>query len=225
MKLSTDRILTTHVGSLPRSQAVTEGVFAKENEEPFDAAGLAGTIRDAVDDVVARQVQTGVDIVSDGEMSKISYATYIKDRITGFAGDSERNPPADLEAFPGFLRRQASSGGTPSYRRPCCVGEIAFKDMAPLQEDLDNLAAAVAKHGASEAFMNAASPGVIALFQPNRYYPSHESYLQALGEAAQVGQLRMQKPQRLFEPIPEGLNPLGGDRVRRCQGAREETLF
>lgn len=186
MKLSTDRILTTHVGSLPRSQAVTEGVFAKENEEPFDAAGLAGTIRDAVDDVVARQVQTGVDIVSDGEMSKISYATYIKDRITGFAGDSERNPPADLEAFPGFLRRQASSGGTPSYRRPCCVGEIAFKDMAPLQEDLDNLAAAVAKHGASEAFMNAASPGVIALFQPNRYYPSHESYLQALGEAMRV---------------------------------------
>ena len=183
MKLSTDRILTTHVGSLPRSKAVTDGVFAKENEQPFDAAELAVTIRHAVDEVVARQVQTGVDIVSDGEMSKISYATYIKDRISGFAGDSERNPPADLEAFPGFLERQAGSGGTPSYKRPCCVGEIAVKDMAPLEEDLANLGAAVAKHGAAEAFMNAASPGVIALFQPNKHYPSHESYLQALGEA------------------------------------------
>ena len=183
MKLSTDRILTTHVGSLPRSKAVTDGVFAKENEQPFDVAELASTIRDAVDEVVARQVQTGVDIVSDGEMSKISYATYIKDRISGFAGDSERNPPADLEAFPGFLERQAGSGGTPSYKRPCCVGEIAVKDMAPLEEDLANLGAAVAKHGAAEAFMNAASPGVIALFQPNKHYPSHESYLQALGEA------------------------------------------
>ncbi len=183
MKISTDRILTTHVGSLPRSKAVTDGVFAKENEQPFDPSQLAVTIRDAVDDVVARQVQTGVDIVSDGEMSKISYATYIKDRISGFAGDSERNPPADLEEFPSFLERQASAGGTPSYKRPCCVGEIAVKDMAPLEEDLANLTAAVEKHGPAEAFMNAASPGVIALFQPNNHYPSHENYLQALGEA------------------------------------------
>ena len=129
------------------------------------------------------QVQTGVDVVSDGEMSKISYATYIKDRITGFAGDSDRNPPADLEEFPGFLERQASSGGTPSYKRPCCVGDIAVKDMAPLQEDLANFSAAVKKHGAAEGFMNAASPGVIALFQPNKHYPSHEAYLHALGEA------------------------------------------
>ena len=183
MKLSTDRILTTHVGSLPRSKAVTDGVYAKENEQPFDAAEQAVTIRHADEEVVARQVQTGVDIVSHGEKSKISYSTYINDRNSGFAGDSERNPPADLEAFPGFLERQAGSGGTPSYKRPCCVGEIAVKDMAPLEEDLANLGAAVAKHGAAEAFMNAASPGVIALFQPNKHYPSHESYLQALGEA------------------------------------------
>ena len=183
MKLSTDKILTTHVGSLPRSKAVTDGVFAKENEQPYDAGELARTIADAVDEVVARQVETGIDIVSDGEMSKISYATYIKDRITGFAGDSERNPPADLEEFPGFLERQASSGGTPSYKRPCCVGDIAVKDMAPLEEDLANFSAAVNKHGAAEGFMNAASPGVIALFQPNKHYPSHEAYLQALGEA------------------------------------------
>ena len=183
MKTSTNRILTTHVGSLPRSRAVTDGVFARENEQPYDPTELASTIAGAVDEVVARQVQVGVDLVSDGEMSKISYATYIKDRITGFDGDSERNPPADLEEFPGFLQRQASSGGTPSYRRPCCVGEIRVKDMAPLQEDLHNLRAAVDSHGAVEGFMNAASPGVIALFQPNNHYANHQEYLGALAEA------------------------------------------
>jgi 5-methyltetrahydropteroyltriglutamate--homocysteine methyltransferase len=183
MKTSSARILTTHVGSLPRSAAVTDGVFARENEQPYDPVALAETIAGAVDEVVARQVSVGVDVVSDGEMSKISYATYIKDRITGFAGDSERNPPADLEDFPGFLQRQASSGGTPSYRRPCCEGEIAVKDMGPLEEDLANFSAAVQRHRPVEGFMNAASPGVIALFQPNHHYPSHEAYLEALGEA------------------------------------------
>lgn len=183
MKYSADRILTTHVGSLPRSKAVTDGVFARENEQPIDLVEFAATVRQAVADVVARQVDVGIDVVSDGEMSKISYATYIKDRITGFAGDSERNPPADLEEFPGFLKRQASSGGTPSYKRPCCVGDIAVKDMGPLREDLANLGAAVSRHAPQEAFMNAASPGVIALFQPNKHYPSHEAYLAALADA------------------------------------------
>jgi 5-methyltetrahydropteroyltriglutamate--homocysteine methyltransferase len=183
MKTSTERILTTHVGSLPRSKAVTDGVFARENEQPYDPEDLAATLTAAVDDVVAKQVRAGVDVVSDGEMSKISYATYIKDRITGFAGDSERNAPADLEQFPGFLKRQASSGGTPSYRRPCCVADIAVKDMGPLEEDLANFTAAVRHHGPAEGFMNAASPGVIALFQPNQHYPSHRDYLEALAEA------------------------------------------
>ena len=183
MKMSIDRILTTHVGSLPRSKAVTDGVFAKENEQPFDERELATTIASAVDDVVAKQVAVGVDIVSDGEMSKISYATYIKDRITGFEGDSERNPPADLEEFPGFLQRQSSSGGTPSYKRPCCVAEIKVKDMQPLREDLKNMSAAMTKYKATEGFMNAASPGVIALFQPNHHYDSHEKYLEALAIA------------------------------------------
>lgn len=183
MHSSNSRILTTHVGSLPRSQAVTDGVFARENEQPFDEQALANTIAEAVDEVVRKQVEAGVDLVSDGEMSKISYATYIKDRITGFEGDSERNPPSDLEEFPGFLQRQASSGGTPTYRRPCCVGEIALKSTAPLEEDLANLRTAVDAHQPVEGFMNAASPGVIALFQPNHHYDDHESYLRALGEA------------------------------------------
>lgn len=183
MRSSDERILTTHVGSLPRSRAVTDGVFARENEQAYDPDQLAATITSAVDEVVARQVAVGVDLVSDGEMSKISYATYIKDRITGFEGDSERDPPADLEEFPGFLERQSQSGGTPSYRRPCCVDEVQVKSMQPLEEDLANFKMAVQKHRPEEGFMNAASPGVIALFQPNHHYPDHEAYLRALGEA------------------------------------------
>ena len=184
MQASTDRILVTHVGSLPRSKAVTEVVFGQERGEPQPNADAI--IAAAVAEVVARQAQAGVDVVSDGEMSKISYATYIKDRITGFDGDSERHPPSDLEAFPGFLQRQAASGGTPSYRRPCCVGPIAVKDTGPVQADIRRLQAALAAHGPVDAFMNAASPGVIALFQPNRHYPSHEAYLLALADAMSV---------------------------------------
>ncbi|MYH34852.1 MAG: cobalamin-independent methionine synthase II family protein [Gammaproteobacteria bacterium] len=180
---STDRILTTHVGSLPRSEAVTEMVFAEEKGERMEPSARHALLADAVDAVVAKQCEAGVDVVSDGEMSKISYATYIKDRITGFEGDSPRQPPADLEEYPGFLQRQAASGGTPTYRRPQCVGEIRVKDTAPLEEDLANFRAAVDHHKPTEAFMNAASPGVIALFQPNQHYPDHESYLYALADA------------------------------------------
>lgn len=181
MKTSTDRILTTHVGSLPRSQAVTDVVFSQEKGEQVPDAHAI--IRDAVDDVVAKQVAAGIDLVSDGEMSKISYATYIKDRISGFDGDSERQPPSDLEEFPGFLKRQASSGGTPSYRRPCCIGDIRVKDMGPVQVDIDNLLTAISNHQPTQGFMNAASPGVIALFQPNKHYATHEEYLAALADA------------------------------------------
>ncbi len=181
MQSSTDRVLTTHVGSLPRSAAVTDVVFAQEQgKDPENAEAI---IRSAVDEVVARQVEAGVDIVSDGEMSKISYATYIKDRISGFDGDSDRQPPSDLEEFPGFLKRQASSGGTPTYRRPCCVGDIKVKDMGPVQVDIDNLLHAISVHKPTQSFMNAASPGVIALFQPNQHYATHADYLEALADA------------------------------------------
>lgn len=183
MKTSTDRILTTHVGSLPRSKAVTDGVFAQERGELTDHAAFKRTVADAVKSVVHRQVQAGVDIVSDGEMSKISYATYIKDRITGFEGDSPRNPPKDLEQFPSFLERQAKGGGTPTYRRPKCVGEIRVKDTGPLDDDIKNFRHALAESKPTEGFMNAASPGVIALFQPNEHYDSHQAYLMALAEA------------------------------------------
>ncbi len=184
MPHSQHRILTTHVGSLPRAKAVADVLFAHEREE--SVADAPQIIAAAVRAVVARQVAAGVDLVSDGEMSKISYATYIKDRITGFAGDSPRQPPKDLEEFPGFLKRQAASGGTPSYRRPRCVGDIRVKDLGPVQTDIANLKAAVAEHQPTGAFMNAASPGVIALFQPNAHYRGHEDYLSALADAMAV---------------------------------------
>lgn len=186
MKTSAERILTTHVGSLPRSKAVTDVVFAREQGKLENGTAAREVIRTAVADVVARQAEVGIDVVSDGEMSKISYATYIKDRISGFEGDSPRSPPQDLEEFPGFLERQASSGGTPTYSRPCCVADIRVKDMGPVLEDIGNFRAALDTTPAVEGFMNAASPGVIALFQPNRHYPEHASYLEALADAMQA---------------------------------------
>lgn len=178
-----DRILTTHVGSLPRSAAVTDLVFAQERGEAVDVAEFDVVIGAAVDDAVAKQVAAGIDLVSDGEMSKISYATYIKDRISGFDGDSPRTPPADLEMFPGFLERQAKGGGTPTYRRPKCVAAVKLKTLAPLEDDLKHMATAMVGHKPAGGFMNSASPGVIALFQPNEYYPSQDAYLEALAEA------------------------------------------
>ena len=136
----------------------------------------------ASSNTVKRQVDAGIDIVSDGETSKISYATYVKDRYTGFAGDSPRNAPADLKLFPTFLDRLAKDGGTPSYARPMCVGEVKSKGHKELIKDIDNLKNAMNVHGAIEGFMNAASPGVISLFLQNDYYSSREAYLSALAE-------------------------------------------
>ncbi len=183
MKRSIDRILTTHVGSLPRSQAVTDVLFAREGNTITDARAAAVVIAEAVRDVVRRQVEVGVDVVSDGEMSKISYATYIADRFTGFAGDTPREPGQDLVEFPGLLTKLAERGSTAKYRRPRCVGDIKVKSTKPLTDDLQNFARAVSAAGPVEAFLNAASPGVIALFQPNDYYSTQDAYLEALAEA------------------------------------------
>ena len=178
-----DHILSTHVGSLPRGAELTELLFAAEREESVDEARFDEVAAAAVEEAVRRQVAAGIDIVSDGEMSKISYATYIKDRISGFAGDSPRRAPADLEAFPSFLERQAKGGGTPAYRRPRCVGEVKPVTLAPLHDDIRRFNDARDAHGGRAGFMNAASPGVIALFQPNEHYPNDDAYLEALAEA------------------------------------------
>ena len=190
MKTSTDRILTTHVGSLPRPLDVCEGLHARERGDPgFEAPAFDRLSAQAVADAVRRQVEIGLDVVSDGEMSKISYATYVGDRLSGFGGDSPRKAPADLEQFPGFLQRQAKGGGTPTYKRPMCVGPISVKDEAPLHHDIAAMTAAVAASPPQEAFLNSASPGVIALFQPARFahegghYATQEAYLQALSAA------------------------------------------
>lgn len=180
------KILTTHVGSLPRSKQVTDLVFAKEAGVPIEEAGFNEIISAAVNDIVAQQKAAGIDLPSDGEMSKISYATYIKDRLTGFDGDSSRRPPADLELFPNFLKRQASSGGTPTYRRPKCVSEIKVKSLEPLKNDVDAFQAALSANGFAKGFMNSATPGVIALFQPNEFYRSQDEYLEAVAEGMRV---------------------------------------
>ncbi len=176
-------IKTTHVGSLPRSQAVVDFIFARENGTPYDPAEFDACMAQAVSDTVRKQVDAGIDIVSDGETSKISYATYVKDRYTGFDGDSPRNAPADLKMFPGFLKRLADDGGTPQYARPMCVGEVKSKGQGELEKDIANLKAAMAEHGAERGFMNAASPGVISLFLQNDYYKTREAYLAALADA------------------------------------------
>jgi 5-methyltetrahydropteroyltriglutamate--homocysteine methyltransferase len=162
---------------------VTEVLFARENGTLKDASAGNATITAAVQDVVTRQVGVGIDVVSDGEMSKISYATYIADRFSGFAGDTPREPGQDLVEFPGLLKKLAERGATAKYRRPRCVGDIRVKDTKPLEADIDNLRRAATRAAPAEAFMNAASPGVIALFQPNDYYPTADAYLEAVAEA------------------------------------------
>jgi 5-methyltetrahydropteroyltriglutamate--homocysteine methyltransferase len=177
------RILTTHVGSLPRSQKVVDFIFARERAEAFDPAEFDAAMTEGVSYVVGKQMESGIDIVSDGETSKISYATYVKDRYTGFDGDSPRNAPADLKRFPTYLKRLADDGGTPQYARPMCVGAVKSKGQGELEKDIANLKAAMAEHGAGRGFMNAASPGVISLFLQNDFYPTRDAYLAALADA------------------------------------------
>ena len=177
------KILTSHVGSLPRSQEVVDFIFARERGETYDSDAFQSCMAAACAETVRRQVAAGIDIVSDGETSKISYATYVKDRYTGFSGDSPRNAPGDLKLFPGFLERLANAGGTPQYARPMCTGEVTSKGQSELQADIDNLKAGMAAQGIERGFMNAASPGVISLFLQNQHYKSREAYLAALADA------------------------------------------
>lgn len=177
------QVKTTHVGSLPRTQDVVDFIFAREHNTPFDQVEFDVCMTSACAETVRKQVEAGVDIVSDGETSKISYATYVKDRYTGFSGDSDRNAPGDLKLFPGFLKRLANDGGTPQYARPKCTGEVKSKGQNELQKDISNLKSAMAEHGAERGFMNAASPGVISLFLQNEYYKDRAAYLEALADA------------------------------------------
>src|SRR3984957_14519248 len=162
MKTSNDRILTTHVGSLPRSQEVVDLLFAQDRGEPIDEAHFDQMMGRAVDDLVRRQSEIGIDIVSDGETSKISYATYIRHRLTGFEGDSARPTPQDLDDYPEYRDRLAMAGHAATYRRPVCKGPIAVKNLDPLKADIKRIKDALAQAPGKEGFMNAVSPGTIA---------------------------------------------------------------
>jgi 5-methyltetrahydropteroyltriglutamate--homocysteine methyltransferase len=183
MKTSKERILTTHVGSLPRPQEVVDLLFAQDRGEAYDAVKFEKTMTRRVAEIVGQQAEAGVDIASDGEMSKISYATYIRHRLTGFEGDSARPTPQDLDDYPEYRDRLVKAGHSATYKRPVCRGPIKVKDLKPLEKDIANLKAALSKASVAEGFMNSVSPGTIAVFQPNEYYPTHEAYLSALADA------------------------------------------
>jgi len=180
MRQGPDRILTTHVGSLPRSQAVTDVLFARERGDVRDRAADAVTLCEAVREVVRRQVEIGLDVVSDGETSKIGYATYIKDRFNGFGGDFTPKPHLDLVDHPEFRKRMTAFLGSQTFRRLTCIAPVSIKDRNAAKFDVENFRSALASSSATEGFLNAASPGVVSSFQPNRYYPSHEAYIEAL---------------------------------------------
>jgi len=182
MEVNLKKISVTHVGSLPRKQEVVDFIFARENNQKYNQDDFDNVMNKAVIETVKKQVDSGVDIVSDGETSKISYATYVKDRYNGFSGDSPRNPPADLKMFPSFLKRLADDGGTPTYARPMCTERISSKGQVDLNKDIFNLKTAMKICNVSKGFMNAASPGVISLFLQNQFYSSREEYLAALAD-------------------------------------------
>jgi 5-methyltetrahydropteroyltriglutamate--homocysteine methyltransferase len=174
------KILTTHVGSLPRSKTLSEFLFAKDKGESFNLNEFDEVVSQNVHEIVKKQLDIGIDFISDGEMSKISYATYVKERINGFSGESERRAPADLDAFPEYKEKIAKSGGTPTYTRPCCTGELSLKKNSDLLKDINNFTSALKSNNHKNGFMNSASPGVINVFLPNKYYNNDDEYLEKL---------------------------------------------
>ena len=184
MKLSTDRILTTHVGSLPRPQALVDLLVKKDQDQPYDHAEFDRQVTKAVADIVAHQVAIGIDVVSDGEASKVGYATYIKDRLTGFGGEPfVPKPQRDLADYPDFRNRMIQFTGPQVFRRLCCIGDIQLSDHEAVKQDIANFKAAIEKSKPVDAFMPAASPGVVSAFQPNRHYPNHAAYIGAVADA------------------------------------------
>jgi len=185
MKRSTEGILTTHTGSLPRPDDLITLLRQKEAGETSEPAALEARVKSAVAETVRRQIEAGIDIVNDGEMGKPSYSTYVKDRLSGFGG-SEKSAPlfaADLTDFRDFTKRGGRESGVGVLKRPACTGPIAYRDKDAVRKDVENLKAALAGVSAAEAFVSAASPGVVTFFLTNKHYPSHEAYIRAIAEA------------------------------------------
>jgi 5-methyltetrahydropteroyltriglutamate--homocysteine methyltransferase len=183
VKGSAERFLTTHTGSLPRPEDLVRMMYAKEEGVPVERDALAARIRSAVEEVVRKQVEAGVDIVNDGEMSKPSYATYVKDRLGGFGGTGNSFVYQDLVEFPNLARKVFGDPGRSRRKTPGCNAPISVRDAQGPREDVDNLGAAAGKVKPRQLFMSAASPGVIGLFFRNDYYPSQEEYLFAIADA------------------------------------------
>src|SRR5581483_2860198 len=183
MQRSTERILTTHTGSLPRPQDLITLLDAREHGKPYDARVFADRVRSATAAIVRQQASHGVDVVNDGEAGKVGYSTYVTDRLTGFDGSATPLAIADLADFPTYAERLFRGTVIETMARPACNGPITYKNTTEVETDIANLRAALNGVTASEAFLSAASPGVISLFLKNDYYPSHEAYLTALAEA------------------------------------------
>lgn len=185
MKRSTDRILTTHTGSLPRPDDLVTLLRQKDAGELRDPAPLEARVKSAVAAIVRQQIEAGVDIVNDGEMGKPSYSTYVKDRLSGFDASekSDRIWAADLTEFRDFTKRGGRESGVGVIKRPACTGPIAYRDRDAVRKDVENLKAALAGVNPAEAFISAASPGVVTFFLSNKYYPTHEAYIRAIAEA------------------------------------------
>jgi 5-methyltetrahydropteroyltriglutamate--homocysteine methyltransferase len=183
MKRSTDRILTTHTGSLPRPPDLLDALVRRDRGEVLDEAALAARMHEAVADSVRRQAAAGIAVVNDGEAGKIGYSTYVTERLTGFGGEADPpGPPTDMLEFPEYLARErGDDGGGPAM--PACDGPVAYRDTAAVREDIANLRAAVDGAGVEDAFLSAASPGVVAFFLRDRHYGDHEAYLLAIADA------------------------------------------
>ena len=186
MKRSDNRILTTHTGSLPRPDDVAAMFEGRDQQQVQADAATAGRVREAVREIVGRQVAAGVDIVNDGEASKVGYSTYVTERLTGFEGEPRAFPPQVEAASTTFKEYYTANptGGT-AVVRPVCNGPIAWRGDAQVQADIDNLKAALSDEQVADAFLTSASPGVVWHFLPNEYYPSDEAYLFAIAEAMQ----------------------------------------
>jgi 5-methyltetrahydropteroyltriglutamate--homocysteine methyltransferase len=183
MKRSRDRILTTHTGSLPRPNDLVQLMFAREEGKPVDEKAVHERVRSAVSEIVHKQVDVGLDVINDGEMGKVAYSTYVKDRLTGFEGEGQLSGLADMADFPEYAGRLFTDPAIQHLKTPACNGPIKVKDREAVKRDIENLKAAAKEVKFEDMFMTAASPGVISLFLTNRYYPSHEAYLQAIAEA------------------------------------------
>ena len=183
MMRSIERFLTTHTGSLPRPDDLIRMMYAKEEGIPVDRAVLGARIRSAVGEIVRKQADAGVDLVNDGELSKPSYATYVKDRLGGFGGTGNTFVYQDLADFPKLQQRVFGDPGRSRRKTPACNAPITVRDPQAAVDDTDNLTAALVGIKAAGAFMSAASPGVVSLFFRNEHYPSHEAYLYAIAEA------------------------------------------